>query len=100
MWLWDVQVDSVPRSVYEQVCWERDIAIKQLNEIGISLGEKIDDVKRIVHGKWISKLNIDHAAVEERVDCSICGSAFSSMSFLCYDYCPNCGSKMDLEDDD
>lgn len=30
--------------VLEQIRWERDIAIDQLNELGISFGEKIDGV--------------------------------------------------------
>ena len=30
--------------VLEQIKWERDIAIAQLNELGISFGEKIDGV--------------------------------------------------------
>lgn len=29
---------------YDQVAWERDVAIEQLREIGISLGQKMDDV--------------------------------------------------------
>lgn len=29
----------------QQILWERDIAIQQLEEIGISLSEKIDSVK-------------------------------------------------------
>lgn len=32
-------------SVYEQIKWERDIAISQLEELGLSLGEKIDHIK-------------------------------------------------------
>ena len=30
---------------YEQILWERDIAIKQLEDIGLSFGEKTDRVK-------------------------------------------------------
>lgn len=33
-------VDVVPRSAYEQIEWERDIAIKQLKEHKLTLGEK------------------------------------------------------------
>lgn len=29
----------------KQVCWERDLAVQQLSEIGISLGENMDTVK-------------------------------------------------------
>ncbi len=31
------------KGLYEQVKWERDVAIEQLNELGYSLGEKIKD---------------------------------------------------------
>ena len=31
----------------EQIIWERDVAIEQLNELGLSLGQKVDDVKVI-----------------------------------------------------
>lgn len=34
----------VSRAAFEQVMWERDIALKQLAEIGKGLGEKMDDV--------------------------------------------------------
>lgn len=33
------------KSAYDQVRWERDVAIEQLSEIGKSLGEKMDDIK-------------------------------------------------------
>lgn len=38
-------VDAVPRGVLEQIRWERDIAIEQLNSYGVSLGEKADCAK-------------------------------------------------------
>lgn len=45
----DAQViKTVPLGVYQQVCWERDIAIKQLNAIGKSFGETMDDVMEIL----------------------------------------------------
>lgn len=33
---------------YDQMKWERDIAVGQLEQIGKSLGEKMDDVKNIL----------------------------------------------------
>lgn len=33
--------DMVSRKVFEQVMWERDVAINQLKELGYGLGEKI-----------------------------------------------------------
>ena len=38
-------VDAVSRGVHDQVRWERDIAIEQLESYGVSLGEKADVVK-------------------------------------------------------
>ncbi len=34
--------DVVSRGVFEQVMWERDIAIQQLKELGYEFGEKIE----------------------------------------------------------
>lgn len=41
-------VDAVERAVYEQVAWERDMAIEQLKAIGKGFGEKMDDVVEVV----------------------------------------------------
>ena len=36
--------EAVSRSLFEQYKWERDIAIEQLEELGLSLGQKIEGV--------------------------------------------------------
>ena len=41
-------IDAVSSGAYDQVVWERDIAIKQLAEIGKSLGEQMDDAAKVV----------------------------------------------------
>lgn len=40
--------DVVSREAYEQVRWERDVAIEQLSQIGKSFGEKMDDIVPVV----------------------------------------------------
>jgi hypothetical protein len=35
-------VDAVSRGLFEQYKWERDVAIEQLNELGLGFGQKID----------------------------------------------------------
>lgn len=35
-------------TAYDQVRWERDIAVAQLNEIGIGLGESMDKIKDLI----------------------------------------------------
>lgn len=37
--------DVVSKGLYEQIKWERDVAIEQLKEYGVSLCEKADVVK-------------------------------------------------------
>lgn len=44
-------VDAVPVGAYEQTRWERDMAISQLEEIGKSLFEKMDNVATVVRCK-------------------------------------------------
>ncbi len=75
--------DVVARSVYEQTVWERDIAIKQLQEdYGVGLGEKKSaNIAEVKHGKWFGTV------------CSQCGNS-TSYYYDC-DYCPNCGARMD-----
>lgn len=41
-------VDAVGRGAYEQVAWERDVAIAQLSDIGKGLCAKMDDVAKVV----------------------------------------------------
>ena len=42
----DKEVQAVSLGVYEQVKWERDLAISQLASYGISLGENADVISR------------------------------------------------------
>lgn len=37
-----IKKDTVSIGAYEQVAWERDVAIDQLKQLGYELGEKID----------------------------------------------------------
>lgn len=57
------------------------------------------DVAEVRHGRWVDKTDISRAAVEQRVDCSVCGQIFWTMSALLFNYCPNCGARMDEEDE-
>ena len=38
-------LEAIPKGAYEQVKWERDMAIQQLNDYGVQLGEKTDCVR-------------------------------------------------------
>ncbi|MBR5607739.1 MAG: hypothetical protein IKW44_05055 [Bacteroidaceae bacterium] len=52
------------------------------------------DVAPVVHGRW--KKHIDQDEFWDSMEfekCSICGT----LHYCAYNYCPNCGAKMDLE---
>ena len=52
------------------------------------------DAVEVVHGRWINKTKEIYGMVDERNDCSNCGQVYW---FACpdFNYCPNCGAKMD-----
>ena len=57
------------------------------------------DVQEIRHGKWIYKGNRGRFPACE---CSVCGNVENADWAVLGDnvnYCPNCGAKMDLEED-
>ena len=55
-------VDAVPAGAYEQVAWERDLAVQQLKDYGVGLGQKKNEnlaevtyCKDCKYGDWDSK---------------------------------------------
>lgn len=86
------------KEVLDQVRWERDIAISQLEVIGKSLGEKMDDVQTITYAKWKEKR---HGYLE----CLNCHCETNKLDRHGYPigqdikhdkpkYCPHCGALM------
>lgn len=86
-------VDAVHRETLAQVMWERDVAMKQLEEHGIPFGCKAD-VQAVVHGEWLDNGDRDSNGVPKpfAISCSACGSSAGTDWMK---YCPNCGAKMD-----
>lgn len=83
--------DVVSRAAFDQVMWERDVAIQQLREdYGVGLGEKkAADVVERKHGEWA--LNKDGSGT-----CNQCH--FTQKNVWDYDgwqnYCGVCGADM------
>lgn len=73
-------------------CFESEPCERLLAAFGMAPAA---DVAPVVHGRWINKTNHNRAVVEQRVDCSACGHIFWHTSAMSYNYCPNCGAKMD-----
>ena len=87
-------IEPVKTGACEQIKWERDIAIEQLNAIGKGLGETMDDVKPVKTGKWI----YDTQFHWYRASCSECGymraTDIKANNWNGWKYCPNCGARM------
>ena len=77
---------------YEQVRWERDVAIDQLNSYGVRLGEKAE-LQRVKHGKW-GEMYFHEGEQGYVRDCSVCQMP---QGIGLPDYCPNCGARIDGE---
>ena len=84
-------VDAILKGVYDQVAWERDLAMMQLEEHGIPFGCKAD-VHAVIHGKWY--LHADGSAT-----CNRCNTTQKYVWDLDHwqNYCGHCGAKMDGE---
>lgn len=83
--------DVVSLPVVRQIQWERDIAMQQLEEHGIPFCGKADVVP-VRHGRWVYKPYENDEAVW-LYHCSEC----NAVSALAWNYCRECGAKMDLE---
>ena len=56
------------------------------------------DVAPVVHGNWVSCFE-DWRKKIEGDKCSSCGFEHYGTNIRSYNFCPNCGAKMDLEDE-
>lgn len=58
--------------------------------------EPAADIKEVVHGRWILEREPDGKPY--CFHCSVCDDDFHHIGIMtAYDYCPNCGAKMDGE---
>lgn len=76
-------------SSIEQIKWERDIAIKQLEEIGVGFGEKIDDVKEAVDKSNPMKVR---KTGYYTFCCPVCGKG---VGWEIPNYCERCGQRLE-----
>ena len=97
--------DVVSKELYKQIKWERDVAIAQLEEYGVSLGEKADVVE-VRHGRWVWNENAMDWGIGGWV-CSECRAKNDNIpakpdihpsAWVGSHYCPHCGALMDKEE--
>ena len=98
-------LEVVPKALYDQIKFERDTAISQLESYGIQLGEKVT-VKPVQYCHNNSEYNEVDGFV-----CSECGLHLEDWNRYVYDedsddtymqeyefkYCPECGTKVVYE---
>lgn len=91
----EMVIDEMPTIEVEPTCaqikWERDQAIKQLESYGVGFCENAE-VRKVVYARW--EINCDGYYPY----CSNCKSEPQGRAMT--RYCPNCGAKMDLEEDE
>lgn len=74
-----------------QFMWERDVAISQLEELGLSLGQKVDHVKEAIEKSIPMKPNEVKGIYEiTKPVCPRCGND------LLGEYCCECGQRIDV----
>lgn len=58
------------------------------------------DAEPVRHGKWIRQTDTRFGEMlNDILICSECNIAFSTLSMIRRSYCPNCGARMDEEND-
>jgi hypothetical protein len=64
---------------------------------------KSADVQPVVHGKWdthdVVKVLCSGKTLDGFCQCEACGDVFP-LAYSEYNYCPNCGARMDLKEGD
>ncbi len=86
---------------YGQVAWERNIAISQLEEIGCSLGEKMDEAKEATEKQKVKKPFVQRTYEKTLYKCPCCKKVFveayeNSQKGYIPKYCEMCGQSIDF----
>ena len=92
----DMAIESLKKqSIFEQIKWERDVVLEQLEEIGVGLGRKMDDVKLAMEKQIPKKPLYSVVNRDDAVHCSACGEFACFRDAYRYNYCPKCGQAID-----
>ena len=83
------------RVLFDQIFWERCVAISQLEDIGLSLGEKTDKVKEALEKQIPKKPLFGTVHNDTAYYCSSCKNFIGFYDTRIYEYCHNCGQKLD-----
>lgn len=87
--------------LYEKICYRREVCNdieEQIKELGCIDFIARADVQEIKHGKWIESEDDYYGFYI--IKCSLCREEWcfeveDDVKSMNYNYCPNCGAKMD-----
>ncbi len=84
--------------VLEQVRWERDVDISQLEELGLSLGQKVDHVKEVVNKQTPQNIAVESYFYGENYYCPSCnkhiGGSHNDLKDV--NFCEKCGQRITI----
>lgn len=82
----------------EQFIWERDVAVGQLNELGLELGQKTDHVKEVIKKQEPLELKViqDETFGDFTLVCPRCENPymFNPYTRKIYECCHKCGQRI------
>ena len=82
-----------------QYMWERDVAISQLEELGLSLGQKVDHVKETIDKQVTKDVIAEKYFYGENYYCPCCKNYLGADHNNLKDvkYCDKCGQKINIK---
>lgn len=88
--------DVVDRDCYDRILAENDTMREMIAGIGKKPGDKMDDVRPVVRGHWISHTS-DLFPADSTIECDQCHE--EQPAWIGDNFCPHCGADM-REDND
>lgn len=82
--------ESVPQGVADQIRWERDTALSQLEEIGKGLGEKMDDIVAMMKEQEAVEPTLIREGRNKHYNDYVCPRCDNEVVYE-QNYCSECG---------
>ena len=100
-----VDIECYECAYYDDCCINGNGHTKMMTDAAgaiEALQAQLPKLGQYVHGRELSREYVGDCLVSidyEDWRCSVCGIVFEQWSMPTYNYCPNCGAKMEVQDD-
>lgn len=100
-----IDADELLEHKFKSASERTDLSVEYMggwNDAIDSINENAPTIEAepIRHGKWVRILDTRFGEkLNDIIGCSVCNIYFSSMDMIRRSYCPNCGARMDAEND-